>query len=214
MSTLVKLSKWICSVERNEIGAEIDSKELVNLLFERSDLNKLIEDNDDIWWTGEAETYFQDELGFEVAASGNTYNHESDLSDILQWSVLVPANSKGDNLYRDGIILIQFHNGGDARGNYGKVGVYKWKGEDSFAFLDTCVGWNFVEGTDAKGNPLTNETLQRLDERYQIGYAQNPTYQLHGAIERVLEIDEQNDTVTLLLKSGETVKAMPRHNAE
>lgn len=212
--TLVKLSDWICNVDRNEIGGEIDSHELVEKLFESSDLNKLIEDNDDIWWTGDAEAYFEKELGFKIAASGNTYNHESDLSSIMQWSVMVPGNEKGDELYNDGIILIQFHHGGDARGNYGRVKVYKWHGEDSFSFLDTCVGWRFESGTDADGKDLDRNKLERMSEKYEIGYAQNPTYQLHGAIERVVSIDLESNNVTLLLKTGETVVAYPYHSAE
>lgn len=88
--SIVKIDLSMSSVDRNELYCIIDSTELVNK-FDLSDLNKLIEDNDDIWWTGEAEEYFEKELGFVVASSGNTYNNESDLSNILQWSIMMPA---------------------------------------------------------------------------------------------------------------------------
>lgn len=212
---LVSLSKYFCNKERNEIGAELDSHELVNNLFKKSKLNKLIGNDDDIMWTGDAETYFEG-LGYEVVTSGNTYNHESDLTDIMQWSLVQPKGSKGDGLYNDenAIILIQFHHGGDARGNYGKVVAYDWQGEDSFNFLDTCVGWSFASGKDSNGEKLSTDQLQKLDERYQVGYTANPTYNLNKEIEKVIKIDLKNNKVKIKLKSGETVEAYPNHRAE
>lgn len=213
---LVSLSDYLCDTERNEIGATIDSKLLVEKLFEISKLNTLIADNDDIWWTGEAEEYFEDNLGYEVVTSGNTYNHESDLSDIIQWSLMQPKGMKNDGLYNseNAIILIQFHHGGDVRGNYGKTVVYDWQGEDSFNFLDNCVGWSFADGKDANGKKMDTNQLQRLDERYQNGYTANPTYALQEEIEKVIKVYPKRGRVKLKLKTGETVEAYPNHNAE
>lgn len=203
--SIVKIDLSMSSVDRNELYCIIDSTELVNK-FDLSDLNKLIEDNDDIWWTGEAEEYFEKELGFVVASSGNTYNNESDLSNILQWSIMMPAAGEhAPELYNKGILLVQFHRGGDARGNYGKVKVYKWNGEDDFFFLESCAGWYMAD--------LNKKHIDTsFSQRFEIGYCQNPTYELNKHIVKILELTD--DEAKVELDNGETVIVSPYHSAD
>lgn len=211
MEKLVKISLNMCDIERKDLYAELNSKVLVeNLFTENRRINDLLdqEENESIYWTGEAESLMES-LGYKEITSDNTYNHESDLSDIMQFAIWTKDGSK--DFYDDGIILIQFHHGGDARGNYGNVRAYDWLGEDSLDFLQTTVGWVFSEGTNSQGE-LDHNALRELDEKFQTGYHANPTYALQKEIESIISVDE--NSATIVLKSGETVKAVPTHNAE
>ncbi len=199
--SIVKIDLSMTSIDRNELYPIVDSKAIL-AKFELSDINKLLNEKEDIYWTGEAEEYLNELLGFEVVSSGNTYNHESDLSDIMQWSIMAPKGNK--ELYSEGILLVQLHHGGDARGNYGSVQAYKWNGEDDFFFLDTVCGW-YV--TDANGERL--ET--RLVSMFESGYSSNPTYELNKHIVKILEVNE--DSAKIELNDGSTVIVYPEHSA-
>lgn len=198
---ITKIDLSVSSVDRHEIYASLDSKAILEK-FELHDINKLLEDKDDIHWTGEAEKYLNEKLGFEVVSSGNTYNHESDLTDIMQWSIVGP---KGSELYSDDcVLLVQLHHGGDARGNYNDVKAYKWEGEDTFFFLDTVVGWYI---TDLEGEKLENN----LTQRFESGYSENPTYELNKHIVKVIEINEESAKVEL--DDGTICRISPEHSA-
>jgi hypothetical protein len=197
---ITKIDLSMSSVDRHEICASLDSKAILEK-FELHDVNKLLEDNEDIYWTGEAEEYLNKTLGFEVVSSGNTYNHESDLTDIMQWAIMA---SKGSELYSEGILLVQLHHGGDARGNYGSVKAYKWEGEGTLFFLDTVVGWYI---TDLEGERLETD----LTRRFESGYSQNPTYELNKHIVKIIEINEESAKVEL--DDGTVCNISPEHSA-
>jgi hypothetical protein len=203
--SIVKIDLSLSSIDRNELYAVIDCKALLDT-FEVSDINKLLEAKEDLVWTGEAEDYLTEELGFVVVASGNTYNHESDLSDILQWSIMAPATDgkHKPELYAKGILLVQFHHGGDARGNYGVVKAYKWNGEDDFHFLEAVSGW-YV--TDLDGERIDDS----LTQRFESGYSANPSNELSKHIVKILELSE--DKATVELDNGLTVVLSPEHAA-
>ncbi len=179
--SIVKIDLSMTSIDRNELYPIVDSKAIL-AKFELSDINKLLNEKEDIYWTGEAEEYLNELLGFEVVSSGNTYNHESDLSDIMQWSIMAPKGNK--ELYSEGILLVQLHHGGDARGNYGSVQAYKWNGER----LET-----------------------RLVSMFESGYSSNPTYELNKHIVKILEVNE--DSAKIELNDGSTVIVYPEHSA-
>lgn len=200
--SVVKFDLSNSSIERNELSAVIDSLALLAKL-KSSDLYKLIEENEEIYWTGQAEEYFEKELGFIVVASGNTYNHESDLSEVLQWSIMTNQHSDND-LYSNGILLVQLHHGGDPRGNYGNVAVYKWEGEDTLFFLDAVAGY-YV--TDLQGERIDNN----LTQHFESGYSANPGYQLSKHIVKIVDLTEEKATVEL--DDGSTVVVYPEHSA-
>jgi hypothetical protein len=103
----------------------------------------------------------------------NVYNHENDFSDIFTYTIYTVGDN-GDYLYHDdAYVAVCLHRGGDARGNYGNVKLYRLRGSvaDS-GFLDWMLGW-YVE------DAVTGENLD-LDGMYGIGYSNNPTHHLEG----------------------------------
>ena len=76
------------------------------------------------------------------------------------------------------------HLGGDVRGNYGDVNVYRCDDSDKLTdFLDWTIGWYVTEGE-------TGELVPSGDH-YMIGYASNPTCEL----ERALDGDDEGEWI-------------------
>jgi len=74
-------------------------------------------DYDDYYGVSDIQGTFLELIGFEKGYTENTYNHESNLSQILQYSTL----TLDDEYY----ILIQIHGGCDARGGYTDAKLFK-----------------------------------------------------------------------------------------
>lgn len=199
--SICKIDLSMSNVNRNELYATIDTQALIALLDVHA-LDQLLDNNEELWWTGDAEKFLIDEMGYEVVASGNTYNGESDLSDIMQWSIMAPEGNK--ELYADGVLLVQVHRGGDARANYGKVRAYKWS-EFTMFFLEGCVGWDME---DLEGNRIDNQ----LSRRFETGYTANPTYELNRHITKILELSDSYAIVQL--DDDTQVKLYPNHPAD
>ena len=73
-------------------------------------------------------------------------------------------------------VSVCLHLGGDVRGNYGNVKVYRCDDTDKLTnFLDWMIGWQVIRASDG-------EAVEGSD-RFQIGYAQNPTYELESALD-------------------------------
>jgi hypothetical protein len=165
-------------------------------------------------WSESAAEALAEALDWKVEGrADNAYNHENDLSQVFQYAVIVPKDCS-DWLYsNDCYILIQSHNGCDVRGGYSDVLVCKPVGYDgNYDFLEWMIGWRFTEGTDSDGNALNESDLESLGQEYETGYASNPTYRFNEAIETVLSVE--SDSVTVKLKTGETVKAYAECRAE
>lgn len=96
----------------------------------------------------------------------NTYNNENDFSSVFQWQVFYPADA-GDWLYADDVyVAIEVHQGGDVRGNYGAVRLYRADDLADSGFFDWCIGWhvNYANGEQVPDN-----------DRFSVGYSSNPT---------------------------------------
>ena len=204
--SVVKFDLSNSSIERNELSAVVDSKAILAKLVPHEAVNALLdlESNESIYWTSELQEYLGNEFGLEEVTSGNTYNHESDLSDTMQWCIVAP---KGGELYSEGILLVQLHHGGDPRGNYGSVRAYKWQGEDSFFFLDTVAGYYVTDPKDPNASRVDNS----LTQRFESGYTANPGYELRKNIVKILELNEQSAKIEL--SDGSTVLVYPEHSA-
>lgn len=101
----------------------------------------------------------------------NVYNNENDFSSVFQWQVFYPENAS-DWIYADNVyVAIEVHLGGDVRGNYGRVRLYKVDCLAESGFLDWCLGWsvNYADGTGVEEN-----------DRFSIGYASHPFYEMQN----------------------------------
>ena len=87
------------------------------------------------------ESYFQDTDKFieQCEAKGytsqgikNTYNYDNILSEILQYSILINDNTD------EHFIILQVHNGCDARGGYTKPRVFSLGEDDAYSYFSTA----------------------------------------------------------------------------
>ena len=76
----------------------------------------------------EAEKYLKEH--FEIGATTNTYNYDSNLSQILQYTSLIPKNDTHEDRY----VFLQVHNGCDARGGYTDGKLFKVRDSDYMLF--------------------------------------------------------------------------------
>ena len=112
---------------------------------------------------------------YRLVHRDNVYNSENDFNQVFTFSIYTPADSDdgGEWYYNDDVyVAVTLHRGGDVRGNYGHPRLHK--PSQSLAdsgFLDWVLGWHVV---DAK----TEEPIASAD-RYQVGYAANPTSELN-----------------------------------
>ena len=139
----------------------------------------------------------------------NTYNGESDLNQVFQYTVL---SNKIEWYYdENALVLLETHNGADVRGGYSDYVVCRAVNELTNLFDVTC-GVSFIKGVDNQGQELDRDELQALDERFQVGYCSCPTYELDKFIKRVINPDQQDDDLdqlTVELKSGHIVTMVP-----
>lgn len=141
---------------------------------------------------------FAESKGLEIASKENTYNCENDLSQNILFHFLVPKDSDSSDWYYndDLVIVVQTHNGCDARGGYSSPVFCKPSG-DSQEYLNWTCGYYSLEGSDGS-DPSS---------QFQSGYSSNPSYQLNKAIEKI--ISHSDSDFTVLLKSGETLTLSP-----
>lgn len=108
-------------------------------------------------------------LEFEFKDSGNTYNHENHFSSTMQFHFFVPVGST-DWLYDKNLyVAIEQHRGGDVRGNYGAVELYKvWDGSYFYDWTLNWVVW-FANG---------DEVPQSEQGQYDAGWSSNSSHHL------------------------------------
>jgi len=103
----------------------------------------------------------------------NVYNSENDFKSVFVYAVYIPdQDEKGqdewynaDNVY----VAVVVHIGGDVRGNYGRLRLYKSGDLAGTGFTDWVLGW-YV--TDKSGEQVLDS------DRFSVGYANNPTSEL------------------------------------
>jgi len=154
---------------------------LKEVLEEDKYINGLIEDleTEHNGWSGSiADTLCEYVFkNYEVKCSDNSYNHCSDLSDDINFTVIAPKDC--DNWYysEDTIVLLEKHLGGDPRGNYDVCKAYRLSGQCEAAFLDVYCGI-CLETLDGEYADIDN---------YQVGYTSEPQYHFNNDF-TVLEV--------------------------
>lgn len=77
--------------------------------------------NSDIYGVDNDQAEWLELNGFKVEQSWNTYNWDNNFSQILQGTDLILETEYGDESY----VLLQVHNGADARGGYTDAKLFK-----------------------------------------------------------------------------------------
>lgn len=97
--------------------------------------------------------------------SENVCNHENDFSSVFTYSVYINEHDDGDWLYSDVYIAVCVHRGGDWRGNYDSVRLFKVSDPADLGFFDWTLSWTINGDIEAS-------------ERYERGYSSAPTYEV------------------------------------
>lgn len=95
----------------------------------------------------------------------NVYNGENDFSSMFTYSVYANEHDQDDWLYADVYIAVCVHRGGDVRGNYDSVRLFKVSDPASLGFFDWTLSWTINGDIEAS-------------ERYERGYSSAPTYEV------------------------------------
>lgn len=200
---------------RVDFWAEIDTEALIEATLEPDPMmqaawEEWLDSRDD---NTDSLIEFMEHMGFAHRGADNTYNNENDLSSEFYFNAFTTSDSS-DWIYDKHLILaVCVHQGGDVRGNYDGPTFYRPGGSscDDLQWLEWVASWGFTRGHDVNGEALDNDQLMELSEEYQYGYTSNPSYHLNEAVEEVLDEDEKS--LILKLKTGETVYACPNHYA-
>lgn len=202
-----------------EIMASLSTPHFLNARYEidrelQAKFDAWEAEHPDIIWF-EAGREFLESQGFRAAGnSGNSYNGECDLTQTIQWKVWVPdgSNDGDEGLYaREGTrTVIHVHCGCDVGGGYGRPLFCKSKTDYAIP-IDYMVGYNFSNGKRGR-KKLTQEECQSFDERYQVGYSGNPSYELSEDLEKVWAV--KGNQFKAKLKTGETFDVWAYFNEE
>jgi hypothetical protein len=157
-STAIDTEAWLERVLGSEVLSGGELEETISnkwLMQAEDDILQAIEDEEGV--------------PYKFTQVDNVYNNENDFSSVFQWQVFYPEDAS-DWLYSDNVyVAIEVHQGGDVRGNYGRVRLYKVDCLAETGFFDWCLGWsvNYADGTEVAEN-----------DRFSIGYASHPFYEM------------------------------------
>jgi hypothetical protein len=161
------------------------------------------EGNENLSWFELGEKFATERLGLLQRARDNVYNGENELSEIYVWEVYSQKEDFSDWLYCDEpLTVIYVHTGADVRGGYGKPVFCRSRGEFPIPF-DLCAEFWAESGTDEDGTELSREQLDAICEQWRSGYSSRPASQVEEDVETL--VSQTKETVTLKLKTGETV---------
>jgi hypothetical protein len=122
---------------------------------------------------------------YEQVTRDNTYNQENDLSANYVYSVFAPVDCSDWIWANDVFVVIESHLGGDVRGNYGPLAVYRVDSLGDSGFFDLVCGWYASPiNTDAIGylRDCEHPELQAANDRLCIGYSSHPTSEVRNLL--------------------------------
>lgn len=163
----------------------------------------------------EAGVEFMESCGYERLLRENVYNGENDLTQVFVYEIWKPEAQKRDGdggIYAvPGVIAVfHIHTGCDVRGGYGRP-IFCNSKTDYAMPVDYTVGYSFSNGRRGR-KKLTPEECHGFDERYQVGYSGNPSYELSKDLERAWAV--KGNRFKAKLKTGETFDVHAYFNEE
>lgn len=132
----------------------------------------------DVWDTEQEDElleFFQSltDKEYTLATRDNTYNNQNDLSQECIYAIYTPSDSPDWLFAADSFIVVQVHQGGDVRGNYGRLRIYRSDFLGDSEFFGWSIGWH-VEPISER----YNHSLDYINDQLSPGYSQNPSYHL------------------------------------
>lgn len=191
--------------EKTEVFAEMDTERWLEALFVPDPVMQAayeqFEEENAFTYPLEALQAFGEYMGYEFVESDNTYNYESDLDNVIDYTIFSRAN---EWYYDDSTrIAVRSHQGGDVRGNYASPQFLKPKDDPEISFLAfgrPVVGWSRADGKET--------------EEWETGYSSYPTGRINEDIEKVISCNKKKVEAQVQLKSGEVVRVYPVTDAE
>ena len=137
---------------------------------------------------------------FTCGQIDNTYNRETDFSTVFQMQCFYPEGER-DWIYSNQLyVAIEVHNGGDVRGNYGPVRVYR--PVDGERLFDEQLSFRCLTTQD-------EEMMSSRGDPYERGYMQSPKYALSEDMKTLNWSARHNCFVGWHKPSGRAVKIEP-----
>jgi hypothetical protein len=122
---------------------------------------------------------------YEQVHRDNTYNSDNDFGSNFVFSVFAPVDSPDWLWAHDIFVVVEIHQGGDVRGNYGPALVYQVDCLAETGFLDWVCGW-FASPLNSASENLSGDSdhpeLRAANDRLSIGYSSHPTSELRGLL--------------------------------
>jgi hypothetical protein len=116
----------------------------------------------------------------------NTYNGENDLSSNFVFSIYAPEGCSDWCWCDDLFVVVECHLGGDVRGNYGPMAVYRIDSIGESGFFDVVCGW-YAEPVDQTSADCLakaeDAAIEHFNERCSIGYSGWPTGEARNLIQ-------------------------------
>jgi hypothetical protein len=122
---------------------------------------------------------------YEQVVRDNTYNQENDLSAEFVFSVFAPEGCSDWVWSDDVFVVVENHLGGDVRGNYGPMAVYRVDRLGETGFFDLVCGWHASPINPDSVSYLADSEcreLQAVNDRLLIGYSSHPTFELRNLL--------------------------------
>lgn len=192
--TAIDTDAWLAAVLGEEVltGGELE-EHLSNHWLMRSEYQIL-----EAIETAEGRNYRRTQVD-------NVYNNENDFSDVFQWQVFYPEESRsGDWFYADDVyVAIEPHMGGDPRGNYGRTRIYKVDCLADSGFLDWVLGWHvqYANGEEVVEN-----------DRFSIGYSSHPFYEMEQHLKSRPMWSAKRKCFVAVYQDGRAVELHPYTN--
>jgi hypothetical protein len=117
---------------------------------------------------------------YQQVARDNTYNQENDLSAQFVFSVFAPEGCSDWVWADDVFVVVENHLGGDVRGNYGPMAVYRVDQLGETGFFDLVCGW-YASPIASLADSDCRE-LNAVNDRLSIGYSSHPTSELRNLL--------------------------------
>ena len=142
-------------------------------------------------------------ISYKRTSVDNVYNYEQDFSSVFQFQIFYPDDGRDrDHFYSDDTyVAVEVHKGGDVRGNYGRVRLYKVDSLADTGFYDWVVGWR-IEYSDG----------ENADDhgRFDVGYSSHPTSELSRYLKcGKLHWSEKRQAFIGMLQGDRAVAAYP-----
>lgn len=194
--TSIETSAWLKEIFGSDNGSNNDYREWLDNKIEEDGISEY----DQPYYAGTHEEYVKEWLsqttGIEYSCtnSDNTTNSEQDFYAQMVYQVYYPENT-GDWCYADNCyVMVNTHIGGDVRGNY-RPGILYGPIDNlvESGFCDWSLGWSvryLHNGTD-------EGKLVEDADRFQIGYASSPTWELMKHLKKYERQNMHGNTYTV-----------------